>query len=951
MTSEELLTSCRDVMDRSELVKNSYFMFDEFTGFTPSQLDIVEKILKNSLGVKIALTVDEREKPFSKPAEEELFGITKETIMKLEELCRETGTKRDPDRDLIIKNPYSDKKSPEISYIERNIFRKDQVQMDKIPEDVKLTECTDLDEETYYIADEIDRLVKQEGYRYRDFAVITSDQETYRRFFEKNFKHFGIPYFMDDKRSIEGNAYVEFIRELLNTTISGFMYDPLFSFLRSGLTGIPDEDIDAADNYALQFGIRSKNAWEGEWTPEDPDEAERLNGIRSSIYDIFMRCEESIFKSGLTVSERCSGIRRLSEELNVRERLQEIAEGFLKRGMPSRAQEYGRVYDAVEDIFDKFSGIMGDEAMGLREFMSILEEGFSNVKLGVVPSVQDETVIGDVRRTRLSDVKMLFFAGLNDNLIPAPISTGGVLNDGDKKILKEYDVTLSPDRQKKACEERFYLYTILSKPEEKLYLTFSRTGTDNRALRPSSLIGKITQVLQKLEAGKCELTLYEGDPLYAVAGDLSLKASKEADGRFRQAVAFLKGDDAGRTMLEKLESGAFSGDEHPALEPAAADLLFEDGVLRISVTALEKFAACKYRYFAAYTLGLEERKELKLRQVELGNIYHRAFEIVAKTMQDKGISWQDLSEDEIRAMVTEGVEKAFEDCSTGAITDTARNMEIMDTIVRVAENAAAVFRYQMEHSSFRTAEAEKKIVSKPMDLGNGRKLIIRGKLDRLDVCDMDGGEYLKVIDYKSGKKDFHLDRVYEGTDLQLFLYLNEITEQKMKKDGSAPVLPAAVFYINIDDPYVECFGADDEEIKKNRITELKPKGIVSRDEKTLLALDNRMENGYKSDIIPAGYKTGGGFNNNVTKAADPEQLLMMERHVKKLSEIMAGEIAEGAITADPFKKGSESSCEYCPYKAVCGFDLSIDGYDFRRPKKYTPEEIWEMLEQEEEADG
>ena len=955
MTTEELLVACRDVIEDSGIVRNSFFWFDEFTGFTPIQTDIVEKIIRVSRGVKVALTVDDREEPFSKASEEELFGLTKETIEKLERICRENHIKRDGDRDLILNAPLTDKKSRGIAALERNLFRSGITPYDDKPEDVKLTECTDINEEAYFIAQEIDRLVKQEGCRYRDFAVITPDPDTYRRFFEKNFKHFNIPHFMDDKRSIEGNAYVEFIRGLFEVRTGDFAYDPVFSFLKTGLTDISDDEIDAIDNYVLRFGIRGHKAWEAPFTRNDdydPVDLEPLNDIRQRVCGIFAGCEKTIFAQGLTVADRCRGLAELADRMDIHERLLKASEELLERGLPARAQEYERVYDAVSEILSGFSAIMGDDVMSLKEFTSILEEGFSNVKLGVVPSVQDETVVGDIRRTRLADVKVLFFAGMNDNLVPAQLSAGGVLNDRDKKVLKEFDITLSPDRQKKACEERFYLYTILSRPDKKLYITFSRTGADNKPLRPSGLINKIKEVLPKLEAEKCPGRSYEGDPLFTVAEGLSGKEPKGSIEQFRQAVAFLKSGGSDEERLLGIAGGAFSADPHPALSDEAIAAAADDGVLCTAVTALEKYASCKYRFFAEYTLGLQERKELKLRQLDLGNIYHKAFEILALSMEEKGISWQDISAEELEKEVDLCIEKAFEKYDTAALTGTALDREVMRSVRRVAKNVAAVLKYQMDNSDFTTREVEKSIYTKPIDLGNGKKLVITGKLDRMDTCDAGNGRYIKLIDYKSGQKTFNLKKVYEGRDLQLFLYMNEISERLKKEDPGTPVVPAAAFYMKIDDPFVDCFGADEEEIWKERLKELKPSGIVNSDYEVIAAMDRRMEDGFISDIIPVGLKKTGGFNGIHTRAkADTEKMRLLEHHVKRKAKEMALEISDGMISADPYKEGSQNSCTYCPYKTVCSFNANLAGFSYRRPEPLDNDVIWERIEQEEEANG
>ncbi len=967
ITAEEVLVEFSKIMDGSRLIKESIFYLDEFTGFTPCQKNILEKLISLSPEVKVALTVDAREDPFNKPLEGELFGITKETVTELEKLCRNAGGSRESQKDIILERKQREESSREISFLESNIFRNESEVYDETPSDIKLVECRDLAEETDLIADTIDDLVKNKGYRYRDFGVIASDQEGYRRFFERSFRAYRIPFFMDDKRSIDGNPFVEYIRGLLNIKLENFSYDSIFSFLKTGFSGLDEKDTDLLDNFVLEKGIRGKNLWEKEWTEDqnrekedskagNPERISVINDIRSRLMDLILPLEDTLFGPELKGRDRNLALKDFLEKTGSAERLLSLKDALYDKGEQTKAQEYEKIYDSVMEILDKYSEIMGEDVLSLKEYKSILEEGFANVRLGVVPSVLDETFVGDIRRTRLNDVKILFFAGLNDDLVPGQINTAGILNDADKRILTDKDMVLSPDKKKRAYDERFYIYTILSKPSDSLYLTFSRTGADNKPLRPSSLIGKIKKVFPLLEAQKCHIPRYDGRPLKGMAGTLSSESHLAMDDQLKQVISFLKEqkeeDEALKEGMDICLEGAFYENSHGELSPDAREYLFRNGDLYISVTALEKFCECKFRFFAEISLGLKERKEKTIRVADLGTLYHTALEMLALDMMAQDITWKDMSYEQLASRMDECITRAVEKTDPEYFSDSARSAELLNKIRRTAVNIAQVYKYQMDKGVFSMEEVEKRLVFSPADIEGGKRIYLRGTLDRLDTYRDDQNTYLKLIDYKSGGKKFDLNRVYQGRDLQLFLYMGEITRELRKKENGRNIIPAATIYLRVQDPFVKAFGEDTESILSERRKELRAKGIVNSDKNILKLLDKDTGPEYRSAILPFSMTKNDTVSHTAgTVAEDTDHFTAMEEHVRKKAYEMAEEIYAGAIDPAPVKDSTGTACRYCPYKRVCGFDPAVSGYGYRKLKNHTSKTIWEKVFEEEQEDA
>lgn len=350
------------------------------------------------------------------------------------------------------------------------------------------------------MAAQIRRLIREEGYRYRDIAVITSDMNAYAVHLEKAFDTFGIPMFMDHKKSILLNAFVEYVRSLLAMVDEGFSYESVFRFLRTGMSGFTEEETDRMENYAIALGVKGYKKWQEPWqktTRECGDEElSLLNSLRVRFVEKLEGLLFILRKRKKMVGDITLAVYEFFVQEKLQEQIRKLELQFQDEGELALAKEYSQVYRIVIELFDKFVELLGEEPVSLQEYRELLDAGLEEAKVGVIPPSLDQVVIGDVERTRLNNLKVLFFVGANDTFLPGNLGQGGLLSERDREKFSKQKLSLSPGAKEKTYIQKFYLYMNLTKPSEKLYLSFSKVSSDGKALRPAYLVQDIRRLFR-----------------------------------------------------------------------------------------------------------------------------------------------------------------------------------------------------------------------------------------------------------------------------------------------------------------------------------------------------------------------------------------------------------------------------------------------------------------------
>ena len=493
ITSEEILDVLCGLVEKSKLIAGSEIIFDGFTGFTPIQYKLMRLLLVYSKGIKISVTIDKKERPTGHESWNNLFFMSKEMMNRLIAICEEEGINVDDtvcvDRDIN----YRYEGAKDLAYLERNLFRYKGGVYTGTPENIRIYKGSNPKEELQYIVSEILQLTRKEGFRYRDIAVVTADLETYGKVAANMMKQNDIPAFLDYKRSVAANPYVEMLCSALEIVEKGYPYDTMFRYLRTGLTGISRHDIDMLENYCLAVGIRGSRAWHEPWKKKMKrstyqPELETLNALREQIMAPFLNLEAVLKDKEANVRAYVTAVYEFVTALHSAEQIKALSE------CEPAGNEYEQLYAKVLELFDRIVELLGEENVSLKEFNRIVAAGFEEMKVGLLPPTSDCVMIGDIERTRLDNVKVLFFAGVNDGVVPKKNENCSVLSETDRSILEAQEIVLSPSAREKAFIQKFYLYLMMTKASHRLYLSYAKKSSDGKTALPSYLIRNVRRM-------------------------------------------------------------------------------------------------------------------------------------------------------------------------------------------------------------------------------------------------------------------------------------------------------------------------------------------------------------------------------------------------------------------------------------------------------------------------
>lgn len=969
ITTEETLDVLRRSLSKSKILKGSVVVFDGFTGFTPIQNRLIQELMRVCAETIVTVTIGVGEDPYKMDGEQKLFHLSKKTVADLEKLAAEAEVERG--EDLFVKGgPNRFAKAPALHYLEQNLFRYQYEPYAGEQQEIHMFEALSPREEVHQTALYIRHLIREQGMTYRDIAVVIGDLEGYASYVETEFGQLEIPCFLDRTRGIVLNPMIEYIKSALQLYIKDFSYDTVFHFLRSGMADISREEIDELENYVIRTGARGYRTYsrlftrrteEMQGNAEGSEQAEektmeRLNRIRQQFMDaveiLHMGSQE---KAGDYVSHLYDFL----EQNQVQQKLLNYQQQFEKEGDLSRAREYAQIYRLVMDLLDQVYELLGEEEISRQEFADILEAGFGEITVGTIPQNVDRIVVGDMERTRLKQVKVLFFLGVNDGNIPKNASKGGIISDMDREFLIESGTEMAPSPRQQMYIQRLYLYLNMTKPSEQLYLSYAKVNSEGKGIRPSYLIDTVRKLfpamsveypqnrsrLEQIE-GRQEGARYLAEELREyVEGTLPEEERQDFYLMYRAYEA----DAVGRDLLTR---AAFRRYRESGLSRIVARALYGQQ-LENSVSRLETYAACACRHFLQYGLSLQEREEFGFEASDMGTVYHAVLENFAGKLAESNLTWWDFTEDFAAKAVKESVEAYAATYGETVLYSSARNEYAITRMSRILTRTVLTLQKHLKQGSFQPDDYElsfrfaEDLDSIHVDLSEDEKMHLQGRIDRIDVSEDAEHVYVKVIDYKSGNRKFDLAALYYGLQLQLVVYMNAAMEMESRKHPDKEIVPAALLYYHIDDPTIETpVELTDEQINEQILAKLRMNGVVNSDPEVVERLDRYMQD--KSVVIPVEKKKDGSFSAR-SGVLSREEMQLISSYVDAKIRSIGREILDGKIAANPYEKGNEEACTYCAYKKVCGFDGSIPGYEKRQLEDLDKQALMQRMQETVEA--
>ena len=983
ITTEEILDVLCRHLPESKLIRDSVITLDGYTGFTPVQYRLLDLFLRYSRRVVVTVTVDPAVPERGKRGVQDLFYMSCEMIDKLNALARQNHVKREPDivldehpavryrrgakrraeqearveRKALTVSPASSA----LDFLEQNLYRYSGRVYSGKAEEIRLVQAVNPAEEISCVVREIGKMLR-EGYRYRDMAVITGDIGSFAGELIHQFDASEIPYFLDDKKSILKNPMVELVRAALETIQKDFSYETMFRYLRTGLVVKPEDErkLDRLENYVIAMGIRGhkrwNTPWEGWYRGGRDLNLEELNQLREEIIAPLTAFIEAFREEGRTVRTMSEAVVRLLEALSVEEKMLARESAFQKQGEFGLSKEYGQVYGLVVDLMDRLARLLGEEKVSRREYAEILDAGFSEIKVGLIPAAVDRIVVGDITRTRLDHIKILFFIGVNDGIVPQKKENSSLFTDKEREFLGSHHIELAPTVRVESFRQRFYLYLALTKPEERLYLSYSAMDASGKSLRPSILLGELKKLFPQLtavaasdEAAGIPFSIREARGRLT-RGLRNYGISRE-DSEFLELFRHFMMNEEQRESVEKLVDAAFYAYEERGIGKMAAKALYGT-VLGGSVTRLEQYASCAYAHFLNYGLELAERQQYELAAMDIGNLFHDSIDLCFKRMKEQGGDWKTIGEEERKALVHGVVTEVTEEYGNTILKSSARNAWLARKVEKITDRTIWALAEQLKKGDFTPVgfevsfSAADNLKAMKIPLSEAEALHLKGRIDRMDLCEDEEHIYVKIIDYKSGGTSFDLTALYYGLQLQLVVYMDAALEMEERRNPDKTVIPAGIFYYNINDPVIEREGdMSPEAIDRRILKELRMNGLVNSELEVISHLDHEIET--ESDVIPVAMKNGL-IQEAKSSVAGGNRFSALKRYVNEKLKTEGREILDGVVAVNPYKQGNKTACDYCPYHAVCGFDLKTSGFGFRKFKPLKSEEIWPVIEGEQQ---
>lgn len=934
ITKDELLDLLCLHMDRSRILKDAVVALDGFTGFTPVQNKVLAEMLVCCQKVFVTVTIDRSENPFVLEDKYQIFALSKKMAIALKRICEEQRIEVEEPVCLYQEPTYRFQNQPALAFLESELFRLGQKKYKEKQQNIRIYVSRNPREEVEFAAQRIRALVRKRGYRYQDIAVIVSDMNLYADDIERIFARYEIPVFMDYKRSLLLNSFVEYIRSLLAMIEKNFSYESVFRFLRTGLTGFSGNEIDILENYVRGRGIRGYKKWQEKWIRRTGEMAEEMLEIVNRMRVEFVeKVDPLVFvlkQRHKTVKDVTLALYEFIEQEKMYEKIRQMELSFQEAGESALAKEYAQVYGVVIGLFDKFVQLLGEERISLKEYCDLLDAGMNEARIGIIPPGIDQVMAGDIERTRLKDIKALIMLGVNDALISPGVGSQGLLSENDREKFEEKGLELAPGVKEKAFIQKYYLYLHLSKPTEELNISYSKLTQDGKSARPAYLIGELRKMFVSLPVFDMETYGMEYREMlprtgmdYLIQGLRDQKLMETAG--WQELYRWYRKQPEWQERVEQLKKISLYKKPEDGLTRETAEKLYGDW--DPSVSRMEQFVSCACAHFLTYGLRLKEREEYEFAALDFGNVIHKALEHYAKKLEQNQDTWTSVDTKRQQQYIEESVEESIVDYSNTVLYSTARNAYMIPRMKRLMRRTIWAMTQQLQKGAFVPESYEANFTY--------------GKIDRIDVCETEDEVYVKIVDYKTGSKSFDMSAFYHGLQMQLVVYMNEALKLEERKHPGKKAVPAGIFYYRMKDPIV-AKEEDLEKIESAILKELRMDGLVNSEEAIIQRLDDNFTG--SSDVIPVA-RTKTGFARYSKTLSGEEFSEVLEFAEEKRRELKR-EMNEGNVDAFPYEMGQQTGCDYCEYRDICGFDETIPGYEYRRLGKLSKEEVLEKIHED-----
>lgn len=940
ISADETLDLLAQNIDKLHFLKDAHIYMDNFSGFTPQEYKVISGLFKMAAKINICLAVKSNNIYHSELKKRDIFFEVKKSINKITALAKETGAKIP--NPIYLRESFRFQSKEELKFIDRNYFSYASLKFNGKNDRIKIYQASNRYSEIEFAAKQITKLTRESNYRYSEIGILCADLKNYEHIAEHIFNEYRIPLFADTRMEILSHPLTEMIRSVVEIVVKNWSYESVFRFLKSGLVPISEEECCDLENYILAYGIKGYRWSQAEWLygfgKQSLFDHEKIHETKAKASAYINYFAEGLTRTTiLTVRTFLEKIFQLLSKLEIKEKLEEMYHEAEAENDTALMRRHFGVWQEIAGVFDRMVDIFGDTLVNTAEFCEILETGILSCDMGTVPPVSDRIILGDVYRSRLPEIKILFVIGAVENEFPKARKDEGLLLDNDKKELADMGLELAPDSTQAMYNDNFLIYSVLTKPSDMLILTYPKGSLEGKTMFPSHVVSRIEMLFENTEI--------EDDEKYISMPAPMLKDAAEAIGER------LRGKDTGEikeSLIKWYESQheykdyiaktkeAVSKKQKEKLDEKTIGSLYEN-VLSTSVSRLEKYMECPFAFFIQYNLGLKERKIFKVGSLDMGNLFHSILEEFSKILFTEKLEWGNLSDAEIEKYVDKAFEIVVKNFKSDIFLSEAPSRFILERAKRTAKKSIWALSMHVRRGSFKAYGAEVDFgIKSPLtgitiEINNEFSFRLSGKIDRIDIFDKDGKKYVKIIDYKSGNVKLDYTDIYYGMQLQLLLYMDSILKNaKSLINAEGEVSPGGMFYFRINDPLLEYDEKLCGDLDKYILEQFKMSGLVLENDDVIEALDNKIEK--SSAVVSVNKNSKGGYGSRTGALVNEEKFnQIMAYSVDKAKEI-GRRMIQGEITPMPYKKGTRTGCDYCRYKGICTFDPRENKYNIMSKK-------------------
>lgn len=935
------LTRLAERLPDSRLFDGATVFVDGFKGFTVQELHVLDALLPRVDSLTVALGSDTlgRRWPGQTAAdcrrEYALFAPVTDTVERLRRLAQDRGLTWETE--LLTENHRTEEAA--LAALEAGLYAPSPTVYEGDASAVTVIPCADVYEECTYVVRTIRRLLRQEGCRCRDITVVARDLGPYQGILDDLLEEADIPYYTDARRDLLCEPLVVYTRAALRLAVGGWRTEEVLRLLKTDLTPLAPVEIAELENYVYMWRLEG-SAWEQEWTenpaglgaevtPRTARKLAMLNDRRRQVVAPLARLRRAL-RGAVTGRQFSTAVyefltyeEQLSRQVAVQHaRLEELAE-------PVLAAHTARLWDELMGVLDRFAVALGDTPMPASRLEDLFTMLCDMMDIGTIPQGLDAVTVGAANRIRYTHPQVVFVLGANEGVFPAYPAEDGLLTEEERETLKGLGMELAGDLISQCIEERYYVYTAVTAPSKRLYISYLTEG----AVAPSPLVAAVGHILPH-HSTDIAFQPDGGDSEYAA------EAFRRLAEQYTTPTATAVG------MRQVLAEQPVFGTMLAAVDRAAerAPFRLEDQAVRqglfgsdlcLSASQTEKFYQCRFAYFCRYGLRIKPREVAQVDAASFGTVVHYVMETLLPTYMTEGglvetLRGEDTPAEEENALqarlmdtlqqdVRRAMDTYLREQMGGAEGKSGRFMYQMGLAQRAACNMLWHTVMELRQGAFDPVDFELNIHPEGED-GDGVLSIrlpysagtvqVRGKVDRVDLfVREDGTAFVRVVDYKTGTKTFELCELTAGLSMQMLLYLFIVCDNSTRyvEEGKA-LQPAGVLYHPLSDLVVERQG-DGEQAA--RLQTMCMSGLVLNDPSVVLAMERKGE----KNFIPVKLDKEGAPTGSVITL---QQLQLLRGVVEQLLVQMGETLMQGDIAALPLQNGERLPCEYCDYRAVCG---------------------------------